>query len=126
VNFRNADPVRPDFSEAPGPWEALVAAILSEAGPELARRRREQTLSGLISGWSRPIFSAAMLVIVASATALLLSTRRRDGAVGDDGSVTTPLLAEALVGEELAGWLEGGDPLSLAEFVEVLEEREDR
>ncbi|MFC1660787.1 hypothetical protein ACFL3S_04860 [Gemmatimonadota bacterium] len=120
------DLARTDPLEDPARWEALVRSIVEGAGPELARRRWGKSTADLISGWSRPVLSAAALLVFVSATLLFLSRESMTGSRLASDSGETPLLAEALVPEGLAGWLEGGDPPSLVEFVQAMEVREKR
>lgn len=51
-------------------WEALAAAIISSAAPELARRRGERGLVHAILRWSRPVGLAAAAVLLAGAIGL--------------------------------------------------------
>lgn len=51
-------------------WDALAAAIISSAAPELARRRGERGLVRSILRWSRPVGLAAAAVLLAGAIGL--------------------------------------------------------
>lgn len=51
-------------------WDALAAAIISSAAPELARRRGKRGLARSILRWSRPVGLAAAAVLLAGAIGL--------------------------------------------------------
>ena len=102
---------------ATDPLESLVRRILEAAGPELERLRHRVTLAGQIDLWTGALLPlAAALILVFGSTLAWVGT---DAALD---AAESPLIAEALVPEQLGLWLEAGASFTLAEFVEVLEE----
>ena len=99
------------------PWDSLVRRILTAAGPELERLRKRATLTGQFDLWMRSLvpLAAALILVFGSALAWVGSDPTAEGA-------EAPLIAEALVPEQLGLWLEAGASFTLAEFVDVLEE----
>jgi len=112
-----------EYGPGPGPlddpdrWEAQVRAITEAAAPELARLRKETSLTAVISQWRRPVISTA--VTIAAISAVSLSLLMRSPA---DTSEEAPLLAEAMLPESVAAWMETGEALTLAELVAAIEE----
>ena len=100
-----ADPLR---------WEGLVVAVVTAAGPELARRRRRRDLAGVVLDWARPALSAAAVV------ALLVSAAAVVGQRGTDAAEATPLAA-AVVPEAFAAWLVAGYEPTVTELVLAVE-----
>ena len=97
-------------------WEALVGRILEAAGPELARLRVRNTLSGQVGDWTRPLLPLAALLIVAFGSLLAwVGTAEADPVSGD------PLLAGVLMPDPLVFWVEAGAGLTLDEIVLALE-----
>ncbi len=56
--------------------EALVAATVSAAAPELARRRTRPTLSLVVVRWQRPVMGLAGLAAAAAMAVMVLPSRR--------------------------------------------------
>ena len=112
-----------DYGPGPGPlddpdrWEGQVRAITAAAAPELARLRRATSLTAVISQWRRPVISTAATVAAVSAVSLSLLMRSPA-----DTSSEVPLLAEAVLPESVAAWMEVGEALTLAELVAAIEE----
>lgn len=55
--------------------EALVAATVRAAAPELARRRTRPTLSLVVVRWQRPVMGLAGLAAAAALTVMVLPSR---------------------------------------------------
>ena len=99
------------------PWDSLVRRIMTAAGPELERLRKRVTLTGQFDRWMRSLMplAAALILVLGFSLAWVGSDPAGEAA-------EAPLIAEALVPEQLGLWLEAGASFTLAEFVEVLEE----
>jgi len=110
----------PDEQVPDSHLEALTMKIVAAAGPELARRQREnpedETIWVVLGRWSKPVLSAAALVVVVSASVLGLSST-------DDVDIEDPTftMAEALLPEDVAPWYYPGNELTLAAMVSALE-----
>ncbi len=100
-----------------GQWEGLVRRIMMAAGPELARRRRERTLLLQFEEWSRPVYSAAALLILIFGSVLVLASRAEV-----EGAADGPLIVEAVLPNPLSLWLEMGTQPTLVEMVNAFEE----
>ncbi len=117
--------IRPDeHSPGPGPtqaggdrWEGLVRTITLAAAPELARRRHRQNFLGQVEAWSRPLWSAAALLILIFGSTLILALR-----APQDPSLSTPLIVEAVLPNPLSLWMETGTQPTLMEVVLAFEE----
>jgi hypothetical protein len=95
---------------------ALAERIVSAAGPELERRRQEDSLLYVLARWSKPIIvAAAVLVLVAGS---ILGTYRRGA---NDDETQTMTLAEVLIPQELAPWYYLENETTLGEIVSALE-----
>ena len=97
-------------------WEALVQHIAVAAGPELARRRQELTLTYVFAEWSRPVMAAAAVLAFAFGSVLALSERREVSA-----DVAALTLAEVVTPAPLALWMDPANQPTLIEVVHVLE-----
>lgn len=96
--------------------EALVAAILTRAQPELVRRAGSPIV--LLSRWVRPTLATAALLAVTSAALLLLARERAatQSAAGPRG------IAEALdVPAPLNAWVVGDRNPTVSDLVLALE-----
>jgi hypothetical protein len=97
-------------------WETLVGKITRAAAPELSRRRQEQTLTYVFAQWSRPVISAAAVLTLIFGSLLGIYLETEPGP-----EVRLPTLAEVLIPEDLAPWLNPGNEPTLAEMVGALE-----
>ena len=101
-------------------WERAVSSIVAAAGPELARRARARGTFAVLDDWARPVFAiAASLVLLASAALL---TGGGDGGELAAAEFEGNTVAEALVGPELAAWLEVGHTLTADELATAIDE----
>ena len=99
----------------PNRWEALVARIVAEARPFLEARRQEHTLTCTLSGWRRPVTTAAVgLAAAAVATLLLLP--------GNDPAPVEAAFDEVVVPWSVAAWMDGSHTPTVEELVLALEE----
>ena len=106
------DPVR---------WERAVESIVATAEPELVRRTRTRDAFAVLDDWARPIFAiAASLVLLASGALITGGGDRGELAAADFVGNT---VAEALMGSEVAAWLEVGHTLTADELVTAIDER---
>jgi len=96
--------------------ETLAKRIVEAAGPELARRRQEDSLWLVLTGWTKPVLSAAAVWVLVSASVLGFASA---GEADLESSSLT--LAEALLPEELAPMYYDGNEFTLAELVSALE-----
>jgi hypothetical protein len=93
---RELDPVRD-----PGRWESIVATVMAESRPELARLRGAASPSAAIAGWWQGVMAGAGSLATAAAVALLMVSPPANG--GDDEEV--PLVAAAISSDMVAAWL---------------------
>ncbi len=84
--------------------ERLVTSIMEAALPELARRRQVAGPWAVLDRWTRELVAAAAIVAALAATAL---SRVGVGVEPAEAQVLT--VADALVPEAVAHWLESGD-----------------
>lgn len=95
-------------------WDALAAAIISSAAPELARRRGERGLVRSILRWSRPVGLAAAAVMPAGAIGLAMS---HDG----EALTTTSSFAEVVDREPASTLLATDRPPTASDLERVLD-----
>lgn len=98
----------------PSRWEALVAGIMERAGPILAARR-QQSLTGTLSGWQRPVLAGAAGLAAAAVAVLILLP-------GEDPGSVEVSLAEVVMPWSVAAWIDGGEAPSAIELVDAVEE----
>jgi hypothetical protein len=101
----------------PDRMEDLVRRITLAAGPELARRHRERTLMRQFEEWSRPVYSAAALLILIFGSVLVLASRGEWGAETEG-----PLIVEAVLPNPLSLWVDMGTSPTLVEVLNAFEE----
>ena len=94
-----------DLTEDQLAYERLVRRVMDAAGPELARRARAATPLALLSGWARPMLTAAA-IIAALALGAIMATERPAG-TAETGSMADALGVPAPAAEWLA---EGREP----------------
>jgi len=117
--YGNRGPLDPMVD--PVHWERAVKSITAGARPELARRTQTRGTFAVLDDWARPVFAiAASLVLLASA-ALLTGGGDRGRLAAADFEGNT--VAEALMGPEVAAWLEVGHALTADELVTAINER---
>lgn len=104
------------YTAGEGHLIALTERIVSAAGPELARRRQEDSLLFVLAQWSKPIISAAAVLVVVAGS--ILGIHRR-GTSDDETQAVT--LAEVLIPQELAPWYYPENETTLMEIVSALE-----
>ncbi len=103
----------------PARWERLVREIRTRAAPHLEERRAPPDLLDVVAGWARPtVAAAACFLLVAGVGAILLQNDVEGSASAE------PFLAEALLPETLALWVEGAHEPTVTELVAALEELE--
>jgi hypothetical protein len=104
-------------SRANAEWDALAAAILKRASPELERRRNERGLVRSILRLARPVGAAAAAVLLLGAIGL---------AVTSDAEATvpaaTPSFAEIVDREPASTLLATDRPPSANDLASVLED----
>ena len=94
---RELDPVRD-----PGRWESIVANVMTESRPELARLRGAASPSEAIAGWWQGVTVGAG-ALAAAALALLIASPTADGGAGLEEEV--PVIAAAISSQMVAAWL---------------------
>ena len=104
----------------PARWQALVERINERARPMLEARRRE-TVAGTLTGWRRPVFTAAAgLAAAAAAVLLLLPASSADGLA--DAGADEVTLVEAMIPWSVAAWMDGSYAPTAPELVAAVEE----
>lgn len=93
--------------------EALVAATVRAAAPELARRRTRPTLSVVVVRWQRPVMGLAGLAAAAALAVMVLPSRRP---VPDAGTTVASASAVSSDSMSVAGQL--GVPSEYTALVE--------
>ena len=83
--------------------DRLVASIMEAALPELARRRKAAGPWGVLDRWSRELVAAAAIVAALAVTALVQMS------AGGPAEAQVLTVADALVPESVAEWLESGE-----------------
>lgn len=94
---RELDPVHD-----PGRWESIVANVMAESRPELARLRGAASPSAAIAGWWRGVTAGAGALAAAAALALLIVSPTVN-VEGPDAEV--PVVAAAISSQMVAAWL---------------------
>ena len=113
----HAEPPPPELTpeQDPNRWEFLVARISARARPILEARRRQHTLTHTLSGWRRPVLTAAGGLAAAAMATLLLLPRQ------DAGPVEASL-AEVMIPWSVAAWIDGSYTPTVEELVQAVEE----
>lgn len=111
-----------DVAEDQLAYERLIRRVMDAAAPELARRARATSPLALVAGWARPTLSAAAIIAVLSAGALLATDRGIDRtAAAPDGSESA---VDALgIPDPAADWLQDEREPSASDLVLAMERR---
>jgi hypothetical protein len=104
----------------PSRWERAVDSIMTAAAPELRRRASQRGTVEVLEGWARPIFALAASVVLVASASLLRDATGPVAQTETDESLGTG--AEAVMGAELAAWIEAGYSLSADELVTAIDE----
>lgn len=114
IDLSPLDPARDERGR-----EGLVAGIMAEAAPELARRSaRRRSVAAALAGWARPALAAALLLLAISAAVLGTA----EPLEAPDAPTVAGILEAPELPEPLTALLREEQPPSVAELIIAMEE----